>query len=164
MNVASLGAVFLLALVASAILLLLARDRVATAISRWRNPPEKLAAQHEEVLRRLQAPDWPFYAEHLQRDVPPALRSWFGDAGALAQSYQFGEHFVVFTPIDRKALAEAWARPGVLPFAESDGDPIYVEPGAESENAVFITYHDGGDTEKMAPSVEAFLGQLRVGA
>ena len=164
MNAALVGTVYLLVLVGLAILLLLSRDRVAAAVYRWRNPPEKLLAERAAFSSRLQAPDWALFGNYLQRSVPSALQGWLNDASATAQEYRFGEFRVAFSPIDQTALAEAWVLPGVLPFAECEGDPIYLKPGAESENGVFITYHDGGDTEELAPSVEAFLGQLRVGA
>ena len=52
--------------------------------------------------------------------------------------------------------------PGVLPFAYSDADPIYLKPGANASNAVFITYHDGNDTVELAHSIEAFAIGLGV--
>jgi hypothetical protein len=156
------GVAFLFVLLSLAALALVGRDRVAAALWRRRNPPEKIAKDREAYLRRVQAPDWPFYEANLQRAVPPALQAWFADASAVSQSYYFGDYYVAFSPIDRLAFDEEWVEPGVMAFALSDGDPLFVRPGANSNDAVFISHHDGGGTTEIAPSVEAFLRGLRV--
>ena len=66
------------------------------------------------------------------------------------------------SPLDSQALRENWVAPGVLPFAYSEADPIYLKPGANTSNAVFITYHDGSSTEELAPTIEAFAAALHV--
>ena len=161
MTVALAGAVFLLALIGSAALVLYGKDRLVAALWRCRNPPEKVAANRQAYERRLQSPDWAFYAEHLERPVPSALLAWFADAAALSKDYYFKDFYVGFAPIDRATLAEEWVRPGVVSLAFSDGDPIFLQPGSHSNNAVFIAFHDGGGTEQLAPSVELFIAGLR---
>jgi len=160
-KVALVGAVFLVALFGSAALLLYGRDRIAAALWRRRNPPEKVMADHRAYIQRIATPDWAFYAEHLQRPVPPALVAWFANVLKLEKEYHFGDYHVAFAPVDRAALEDEWVKPGVVPFATSDGDPIYLQPGSHANNAVFVAFHDGGGHEQLAPSVESFIEGLR---
>jgi hypothetical protein len=155
-----IGVTYVLVLFGAATLLLMARDRFKAAGWRRRNPPERLAKEQRRIERRLAAPDWSFYAEHLQRPVPLALVSWFGHTAKVLKQYSFDDHLIVFTPVDRERLREAWVVAGVVAFAESNGDPIYLRPGTGADDSVFITFHDGGDTELLAPSVEQFLARL----
>ena len=149
------------ALIVLCVILLVARDRVAKIVWRIKNPPEKLAAQRAAFEHRLRTPDWQFYAEHLQRPVPISLPAAYAKPGLITKAHVFGDYYVTFAPIDRKTLTEAWVLPGVVAFAESDGDPIFLKVGASASDSVFIAYHDGGGTEELAPSVEAFLSELR---
>jgi hypothetical protein len=139
-------------------------DRFMNAIFRWRNPPEKLAAEKAEVERRLLNPDWQFYERHLGRPAPAALRTAFADhALLLSEDLEFQEtHSIQFWPIDEKCREESrkWLGLDVVPFANSNDDLIYLKPGPNESDAVFITYHDGGDTEILVPSVNAFLANL----
>ncbi len=156
--------IYPLVLFGAAVLLLMARDRFAAARWRKRNPPERLAEEQRRIERRLVTPDWPFYAEHLQRPVPRALVSWFQNPETVLKRYLFDDHLIEFVPIDREQLTGAWVVPGVAAFAESNGDPIYLKPGAKVDDSVFITFHDGGDTELLAQSVEQFLERLKQAA
>jgi hypothetical protein len=146
--------------VVAPVLLLMARDRFQKA--RWlrQNPPERVAEERQRFERRLAAPDWPFYEEHLQRTVPVALMSWFANPATVLKRYVFEDHLIDFAPIDREQLRDGWVVADVVAFAESDGDPIYLKPGTDADDSVFITFHDGGDTELLAPSVEQFLARL----
>jgi hypothetical protein len=146
-------------------IVLLLRDRAAAAVSRVRNPPEKIKAAREEFERRLEQPDWQAYELHLGRAVPTELREWFSSAGRLSASYQFKDYYVTYAPIDSEGEKEAaWVLPGIMPFASSDGDPIFLKPGSSESDAVHIAYHDGGGTEELAPSVNAFLNVLSLHA
>ena len=164
MNEAWLGVAYVLALFVAAALLLMARDRLKAARSRKRYPPERVAETQRRLERRLVAPDWPFYAAHLQRPVPIALTTWFANPEAVLKRYAFDDHLIDFVPIDREQLRGAWIVAGVVAFAESNGDPIYLKPGTNGDDAVFITFHDGGDTELLALSVEQFLARLEEAA
>ena len=164
MSVALIGAVYLLVVFGAAVLALMARDRFKAARWRRRNPPARIAEERRRFERRLVAPDWLFYAEHLQRPVPAALVSWFTNAKGVTQTYAFDDYLIDFAPIDRDALLDAWVVPGIVAFAESDGDPIYLKPGTGADESVFITFHDGGDTELLARSVEQFLTSLKEAA
>ncbi len=164
MHPALVGAIYLVALFALAVVLLMLKDRLSMLAWRIRNPPAKIAAQRERSEQRLRSPDWVFYEQHLQRPVPAVLRETFATEDRLSGAYHFSDFYVTFAPIDGAALGESWVLPGVVPFAESDGDPIFLKPGASTPNAVFIAFHDGGGSEELAPSVEAFVAGLRVAA
>jgi hypothetical protein len=152
----------LAALFAIAGIVLILRDRAAAAVWRIRNPPEKIKATQEAFERRLMQPDWQCYELHLGRSVPTELREWFTSAERLSASYQFKDYYVTFAPIDSKGEKEAaWVLPGIMPFASSDGDPIFLKPGPSESDAVHIAYHDGGGTEELAPSINAFLDALQ---
>ena len=144
-----------------AIVVLVVKDKTSKAIWRLRNPPEKLAAEHAAFLKRLASPDWEFYGGHLQRPVPAALREAFASHNLVSRAHHFSEMRVTLSPIDKEAEGENWVLPGVVPFADSEGDPIFIEPGACASNAVLIAYHDGGGTEELTPSVEAFISELK---
>jgi hypothetical protein len=163
-SVALIGAVYLLVVFGAAVLALMARDRLKAARWRRRNPPERLAEDRRRFERRLVTPDWLFYAEHLQRPVPAALVAWFTNTEAVTDTYAFDDYLIDFVPIDRDVLRDAWVVPGIVAFAASNGDPIYLKPGTGADESVFITFQDGGDTELLARSVEQFLTSLQVAA
>jgi hypothetical protein len=152
--------------VALAVGLLLCIDRIRRAIWQRRNPPELLAAERREFEERLLQPDWPFYERHLQRPVPRALRELYADRSLVLSSFQYDEvHYLsTFEPLSEEGLveAQAWLRCDIVPFANSDGDLIYLRPGASESDTVFITYHDGGDTEQLAPDPSSFLQRARL--
>ena len=158
------GLVVLAVFVGLAILLLKLNDGLRAFAWRVKNPPEKISADRERLFARIESPDWSFYEEHLQRPVPPTLREAFSSKERLRKSHYFKSYYVAFAPVDRAALAENWVMQGIVPFADSDGDPIFLKPGPSELNVVHIAYHDGGGTEALAPDVEAFLDGLRVGA
>ncbi len=140
-------------------------DRFTAALWRWRNPPEKLAADRRAFEQRLLRPDWEFYERHLQRPAPYALRELFADHKLLlANGCQYDDiHYIsTFEPLDETTLVDAreWVGCDFVSFANSDGDSIYLRPGPSEPDAVFITYHDGGDTEQLAPDVSTFLQRL----
>lgn len=157
------GVAVIAVFVTLAVLLLTLKDRLSVFSWRLKNPPEKIAADRQCFVARLESPDWLFYEEHLQRPVPRMLRETFSSKDFLGKSHYFGNYYVVFAPIDRAALNENWVLPDIVPFADSDGDPIFLKPGASETNAVYIAYHDGGGSESLAPNVEAFVQGLRVG-
>jgi hypothetical protein len=159
---------YVIALFAIAGGLLYLRDRISDVLWRRRNPPEKLAAEWKDYQRRVQAPDWDFYENHLQREVPTAIRDLFADTSViLSQSAEScGEQIISkFGAIDESSVLDSreWIGADVVAIAHNIyGDPIYLRPGKNETNAVFVTYHDGGDTEQIAADVSEFVGSIRL--
>lgn len=156
---------YLAVLVVLAIAFCWLKDRFTSALWRWRNPPEELAAKRHAFEQRLLHPDWEFYERHLQRPAPSALRELFANHRLLLANdcgYYEDYYISTFEPLDETALVDArqWVGYDIVPFANSEGDSIYLRPGSSESDAVFITYHDGGDTEKIAPDVSTFLQRL----
>jgi hypothetical protein len=142
------------------------RDLVNRARHGRRNTPEKVAAERRAFEERLFHPDWEFYERHLQRPAPAALRELYADRALLTASldYDEGEVINTFNPLDEQGLLDTgeWLGFDVVATATSDfGDPIYLRPGRAEPDTVYITHHDGGDTEKFAESVAAMLERLR---
>jgi hypothetical protein len=149
------------------VVILVLRDRVGAVLWRRRNPHEKLAAERRAYEARLLDPDWEFYERHLLRPAPAALRDLFADRRLIvAQDIDCGEDDFIctFNPIDEQGLIDnrPWLGFDAVAIATTDsGDPIYLRPGAAESDAVYITYHDGGDTAQLAPDVSAFVQRLR---
>lgn len=115
---------------------------------------------------RILRPDWEFYERHLGRPAPPALRDLYHDSDLITRGgFQYDDlHYIsTFEPLDSAAIVTEIDEFGcdVVPFANSDGDIIYLRPGPREPDTVFITYHDGGDTDELATDVEAFLQIVR---
>ena len=71
-----------------------------------------------------------------------------------------------FVPADEEALAPGLVSipPGAFTFATNEyGDPLYVQLGElpDGDGRVFVHYHDGDDTEVVAPSLRTLLGWSR---
>jgi len=149
------------------ILILWLRDHIAGSIRARRNPPEKLAADRRAYEQRILHPNWEFYEQHLQRPVPPALRELYADGtlvSALDLAYGNSEHISAFAPLEIEASLDTQSIFGfdAVPIASNQfGDPIYLRPGSSEADTVYITHHDGGDTEIFAESVAAMLSSLR---
>jgi hypothetical protein len=149
------------------VLILVMCDRISSAWWRRRNPPEKLAADRHAYEERILRPDWAFYEHHLQRPVPQVLRELFADRSLIvSQNIDYCEDEVIstFGALDERGLIETrpWLGFDAVAIATSDfGDRIYLRPGATESDAVYITHHDGGDTEELAPDVSVFVQRLR---
>jgi hypothetical protein len=165
--VAALSALLgLVVLVVVALAVIWLKDRADNTLKARRNPPEKLAEVRAAHERRLLAPDWEFYERHLQRPAPLPLRDLFSDHNLIlwTTTLERGDIYVTsFEPLDAEGVLDTreWIGADVLPFASSDGDPIYLKPGLDQPNVVYITYHDGGDTEQLAPDVATFVDALK---
>lgn len=128
---------------------------------------EELAVERQAFEEHLLRPDWEFYARHLQRPVPQALRELYADRALVTAGgfdYRSGLTIGTFGLIEEAAMMDAVEPAGgeVIAIAASDcGDPIYLRPGPAETDAVYITYHDGGETEVLAESVDALLRKLR---
>jgi len=150
---------------AAVVVILLLKDRISDALRRRRNPPEELGAKNHT---RLLQTNWAFYERHLQRPVPAALREIYSDMALLtACSSCRGkrERVSSFEPLNESCLLDTHDEIGydIVPFATSGcGDPIYLRPGAEESDTVYIAYHDDpGNVEIFAESVAQMLEKAR---
>jgi hypothetical protein len=154
-------------LVGLPVLILWGRDRASRAWWRRRNPPEKIAAERRAYEARILKPDWAFYERHLQRPAPEELRELYADrALIIAQDldYSKSDRISTFDPLDEEGLLETqpWLGFDAVAIATTDfGDPIYLRPGAAEPDVVYVTHHDGGDTEVLAESVAAMVERVR---
>lgn len=152
----------------------MAVDRFHTFMWRWRNPPEKLAAERRELERRLLNPDWTFYEQHLQRPAPASLRELFANHDLILgrQHVEFISveeedstiYISEFWPLDERKLRES-REYGInaIPFAYGEGLWIYLRPGPSETNAVFSMWDELGieSESEVAPDVESFVRNLR---
>jgi hypothetical protein len=160
--------VFLVALfVGLPLFILWVRDRVSNARWQRRNPREKLTADRAAYEERILSPDWTFYERHLQRPAPAALRELYADRAlvtARGLDYSDLELITTFEALDARGLLDTspWLGFEAVAIATGQfGDPIYLKPGGSEGDAVYITHHDGGDTEVFAESVATMLERLR---
>jgi hypothetical protein len=160
--------IFLIALfIGLPLLILWMRDRVSRAVWRRRNPPKKVAADRRAYEERILRPDWTFYERHLQRPAPTALRELYSDRAlvtAQGLEYTDADRISTFEPLDEQGLLDTrpWLGFDAVAIATSDfGDPIYLRPGSSEADTVYITHHDGGDTEVFAESVAAMVEKVR---
>ena len=160
--------IFLVALLIGLPLLILwLRDRVSSVRWRRRNPPEKLAADRRAYEERILRPDWGFYERHLQRPAPSALRELYADRTLVTAQdldYTDADRISSFEALDEQGLLDTrpWLGFDAVAIATSDfGDPIYLRPGTSETDTVYITHHDGGDTEVFAESVGVMIERLR---
>ena len=132
---------------------------------------EELAAEeaakrqiHED---RLLQPDWTFYEQHLQRPAPAALHALYADKKWITSTllgYSDACSINTFEPLNEDSLIESDDDPTlrIVPIATTDfGDPVYLKPGPTEPDAVYVTWHDGGDTEVLADSVSHFVEHLK---
>ncbi|MGB0744539.1 MAG: hypothetical protein ACPGSB_08430 [Opitutales bacterium] len=147
--------------------LLFLRDRISDFFWKKRNPPEKLEADRKEYEIKILSPDWSFYENHLSRSVPGELKELWSDS-TLVTSGGFdydGENWVsTFNPLSEETLIEhkqVFEREIVPILTTGFGDPVYLKPGATEVNRLYITYHDGGDTEVFEEDITSFVKKLK---
>jgi hypothetical protein len=114
----------------------------------------------------LAHPDWAFYERHLQRPSPEALRKLYADENLIMLcNFEYGEESInCFEPIREDNVLDTSAVVGfdIVPIATSYcGDPVYLRPGPVEPDRVYVTHHDGGDTEVLAESAAVFLEVLQ---
>jgi hypothetical protein len=99
--------------------------------------------------------------------VPHALRELYADRALITSRdlrWQDDAAISAFEPLDAMALDDARRElrvDGVVIATTDFGDAIHLRPGAAARDVVFVTHHDGGDTEVFAESVAAMLVTLR---
>ena len=153
---------YVLALFLIAAIILWLSDRISDMIWKHKNPPEKIKAQQEEYNNRLLQPDWSFYEKHLMRPVPESLKRIYANKKLILSEVGVnfdGIYINSFSPIDEKGLLETkeWVTEDLVAIATADGDQIYLRPGENEDNSVYITFHDGGETEIFSPNIDDFL-------
>jgi hypothetical protein len=138
-------------------------------LSRRRHPPEMQAAERQALEERILSPDWAFYERHLQRPAPTALRQLFADKALVTScglAFSKSNGISTFNPLDQDSLVDTADLLGfdVVPFATSDcGDAIFLRPGKDAPDTVYIAYHDdpGKGLVVLADSAAAMLEKLR---
>lgn len=150
---------------AAVVAILLLKGCISAALRRRRNPPETVPA---ELRARLLHPDWAFYERHLQRPAPAALRELYSDLTLITACASYRgkrEGISSFEPLNEDGLLDTHEDIGydIVSFATSGcGDPIYLKPGANEPDTVYIAYHDDpGNVEVFAHSVAKMLEQAR---
>jgi len=147
------------------VLLLWARDRTRDAGRRLSADAQN--AERREYERRLLHPDWAAVERQLRRPVPSALRELYADAALVtAQSlaYGAGQTIDTFEPLDPRAMLETtgWLGQEAVAIATNEfGDVIYLQGGQDEADTVYLTHHDGGDTEVVGASVGEFVRTLK---
>jgi hypothetical protein len=147
--------------------ILLLQDRVKRARHRWRKPPQKIVADRRGLEERLLLPDWAFYERHLQPPAPAALRELYADRTLVTAqdlNYKNANRISAFGTLDEQGLLETRSCLcfDAVAIAITDfGDSIYLCPGSTETDTVYITHHDGSDTEMFAKSVAAMVNTLR---
>jgi hypothetical protein len=162
-GLATAFAIGLLFIVLPAVLLLL-RDRVATARRRRSRPTEEQSRE-----QRLLNPDWACVERCLGRPVPGALRDLYADAAFITRrDMRWSDECAIssFEPLDAQAMAAAkeWLGFAAVAIATTDlGDTVYLRCGASERDTVYLTHHDGGDTAAFAESVALMHATLTMG-
>ena len=159
--------VIVLIFVGLPVVLLVTKDRIARAM---RNRPAELsriAVERHAYERRILAPDWWCVERHWRRPIPPALRELYADLSLVTcrdVSYSTDYALGTFEALDEQAMADSkeWLGFEAVVFASTqDGDAIYLRPGPSEDNAVYLTHHDGHDTEVLAATLQGMLDTLR---
>lgn len=131
-----------------------------------------------EHVARVRSPQWERVEAVLGRPIPAMLRALYADPELTASS-----HLLIFDPARGAERANAWwvgqfspadeealgpklesVPPGAFAFASNEyGDPYYIRLGElpDGDGPVFVHYHDGGNTEFVAPSLRTFLAWPR---
>jgi len=159
--------VIVLIFVGLPVVLLVTKDRIARA---KRNRPAELsriAVDRQTHERRILAPDWSCVERHLRRPVPPALRELYADLSLVTRRdvrCSTDCALSMFEPLDEQAMADAraWLGFEAVVFASTqEGDAIYLRPGPSVDDVVYLTHHDGGDTEVFAATLDEMLETLK---
>lgn len=130
-------------------------------------PPALQVAERQAYEQRILDPDWTAVERHLRRPGPQALRDLYADRELIVRrDLRYGDDHVIssFEPLDEQALQDATGRLGfdAVAIATTDfGDAVHLRPGAAEADHVYLTHHDGGDTEVLAESVSEMFVTLK---
>jgi hypothetical protein len=142
-------------------------DRKRIGRARQRQTSASDSAERETHERRILAPDWVCVERHLRRPPPRPLRDLYADRRLVTQrdlEYDNDRRISTFEPLDEEAMADASQALGfdAVVIATTDfGDSIYLQPGAGEANVVRVAYHDGGDINVFAESMEGMMDILK---
>jgi hypothetical protein len=131
------------------------------------HPPGSDIAERQAYEHRILNPDWACVERHLMRPAPQALRTLYGDAEFITRRnlrYVNDHAISAFEPLDEEAIlaTRRWLGFEALAIARTDfDDTVYLRPGVDEIDTVYLTYHDGGDTEVFAESLTEMLTVLR---
>jgi hypothetical protein len=101
-----------------------------------------------ELQKRLIQPDWALYAQHLERPVPEDFQALYSDYALLLSELELplSEQLLLteMYPLDAKAIADQRAFHisevpfAYLPFATCAGNELFLRPGADASDNVYI--------------------------
>ena len=134
---------------------------------RRRRKTARVSELHDQqkLERRILSPDWPAVERQLRRPPPPALRDLYADrAFIVRRDVEYGDEIISFEPLDEEAMLEnsRWLGFDAVAIAKNSfGDAIYLRPGPTEPDRVYVTHHDGGDTEILAESVAQMVRALK---
>ena len=132
-----------------------------------KHPPAAQIAERQAHERRILNPDWACVERRLQRPAPQALRDLYADHALITRRdlpYADDHMISTFEALDEQAIQDAtrWLGFDAVAIATTDlGDAVYMRPGAADADTVYLTHHDGGDTEVFAESVSEMLATLK---
>ena len=137
--------------------------------NRWRReaPPASQVAERQAYERRILNPDWTAVEHHLRRPVPQALRDLYADRALIVRrDLRYADDHVIssFEPLDEQAIQDAirWLGFDAVAIATTDlADAVYLRVGAAEADNVYLTHHDGGDTEVFAESLSEMFATLK---
>lgn len=139
---------------------------------------QERATERAAYDARLLAPQWETVEARLGHPVPAVLRALYADRALLTS----GDMLILdpakgsdpyaawnvneFIPADEEGLFPGLVSipAGAFAFARNGfGDPFYVQLGElpDGDGRVYVHYHDGDDTELVAPTLRDFLGWRR---
>jgi hypothetical protein len=139
---------------------------------------EKRRTEQAEFEARLRKPQWDVVEAALGHPVSSVLRELYSDQAlitswdiliydpALGGDRNTAWNVNQFNPADAEALTPEFESipAGAFSFATNEfGDPFYVQLAElpDGDGRVYVHYHDGGDTELVAPSLRIFLSWHR---
>jgi hypothetical protein len=130
-------------------------------------PPATRLAERQTDEQRILNPDWTAVEHHLRRPVPQALRDLYADRELIVRrDLRYADDHVIssFEPLDEQAIQDAthWLGFEMVAIATTEfADTVYLRAGAAETGNVYLTHHDGGDTEVFAESVSEMFATLK---
>lgn len=130
-------------------------------------PPASQVAERQAFEQRIFHPDWTAVERYLRRPVPQALWDLYADRELIVRrDLRYTDDHVIssFQPLDEQAMQDAtrWVGFDAVAIVTTDfDDAVHLRPGAAEVDHVYVTHHDGGDTEVFAESVSEMLATLK---